>query len=215
MPGTSRRNSHKSGAKRNALRANPAPAAAPAGTNRRSSRVAGEAGPAFPVSQRVTPGLVIPTSEDDVLVYLGKRDRGAWLKLRKQGKHDMADTLWLGKSLKALASRTAEGIIENLPVEAGQTATTDRTIEIWLRSFFNDLVDVHTEKIRHAVTLASSLLGDDVRGDEVIWKSSHDMDIDERTMEVRLLDNFEQAFQFSRFRRVHLHWAVRRQPQER
>ena len=117
----------------------------------------------------------------------------------------------IGKSLKALASRTAEAIIENLPVETGQTATTGRTIEIWLRSFFNDLVDLHTEKIRHAVTLASSLLGDDVRGDEVIWKSSHDMDIDERTMKVRFARQVRASF--SRFRRVHLHWAVRRQPQ--
>jgi hypothetical protein len=132
-----------------------------------------------------------------VLVYLGKRDKGAWLRLRKQGKNDMADTLWLGKSLKALASRTAEAVIETLPVEAGQTATTDRTTEIWLRSFFGDLVDLHTEKIRRAVTLASSLLGDDVRTDDVIWKNSLHMDCDERLMEVRLLDKFEQAFQDS------------------
>ena len=139
MPGSNRRNSTKSGAKRNALRAIAAPAVASAGTSRRSSRVAGEAGPAFPVSQRQGAVVDADASEDDVLVYLGKRDRGAWLKLRKQGKHDMADTLWLGKSLKALASRMAEAIIENLPVEAGQTATTDRTIEIWLRSFFASL----------------------------------------------------------------------------
>jgi hypothetical protein len=139
----------------------------------------------------------VDAGEDDVLVYLGKRDKKEWLRPRKQGKNDMADTLWLGKSLKALASRTAEAIIENLPVEAGQTATTDRTIEIWLRSFFGDLVDLHTEKIRRAVTLASSLLGDDVRTDDVIWKNSPDMDCDERLMKVRLLDKFEQAFQDS------------------
>jgi hypothetical protein len=121
-------------------------------------------------------------SEDDVLVYLGKRDKGAWIKLRKQGKYDMADNLWLVKSLKALASRTAEAVIENLPVEAGQTATTDRTLKYWLVKFFGNLVDLHTEKIRRAVTLTSSLLGDDVRGDDMIWKNSVDMDSDERTM---------------------------------
>ena len=72
MPGPSRRNSHKSGAKRNALRANSAPAVAPAGTNLRSSRVAGEAGPAFPVSQRQGAVVDVDAGEDDVLVYLGK-----------------------------------------------------------------------------------------------------------------------------------------------
>ena len=198
MPGTSRRNSHKSGAKRNALGATSAPAAAPAAgsSNRRSSRVAGEAGPAFPVSQRVTPAIVVPPSEDDVLVYLGKRDKSAWLKLRKQGKHDMADTLWLGKSLKALASRTAEAIIEDLPIEAG-AATTDHTIKDWLTSFFSDLAVLHTEKIRHAVTLASNHVGDDKRGDEVIWSRAVAMDVDERSMKVRLLNKFKQAFQDS------------------
>ena len=198
MPGTSRRNSHRSGAKRNARSAIPAPIPVPAAgsSNRRSSRVAGEAGPDFPVTQRETPAIVVPPSEDDVLVYLGKRDKSSWLKLRKQGKHDMADTLWQGKSLKALASRTAEAIIEDAPIEAG-AATTGHTIKDWLTSFFSDLAVLHTEKIRHAVTLASNHVGDDKRGDEVIWSRAGAMDIDERSMKVRLLDKFEQAFQDS------------------
>jgi hypothetical protein len=115
----------------------------------------------------------------------------------KNIKYEMADTLWLGKSLKALAARTSETTIEDLPVEAGQTAPTDRTIiEYWLVRFFGDLVDLHTDKIRRAVTLATNLLGDNVRGDESIWKDSIE-DRDERTMKVRLLDKFEKAFQDS------------------
>jgi hypothetical protein len=196
MPGSNRRSSAKSGAKRNALRATAAPAVASAEASRRSSRLMGEAGPAFPVSQKQAVVVDANAGEDDVLAYLGKRDKGAWLKLRKQGKYEMADTLWLGKSLKALAARTAEGIIEDLPVEAGQTATTDRTIEYWLVRFFGDHVDLHTDKIRRAVTLASNLLGDDVRGDDSIWKDSIE-DRDERTMKVRLLDKFEKTFQGS------------------
>jgi hypothetical protein len=126
--------------------------------------------------------------EEDVLVYLGKRDKAAWARPRKQGKYEMADTHWQGKSLKALAARTAEAVIEELPV-GGITATTDRTIEFWLRSFFGDLVDLHADKIRRTVVLARNLLGDDVRGDGD--------DADERNMKVRLLDKFEKAFQDS------------------
>jgi hypothetical protein len=108
----------------------------------------------------------------------------------------MADTLWQGKSLKALASRTAEAIIEDLPIEAG-AATTDHTIKDWLTSFFSDLAVLHTEKIRHAVTLASNHVGDDKRGDEVLRSRAVAMDVDERSMKVRLLNKFKQAFQDS------------------
>jgi hypothetical protein len=44
--------------------------------------------------------------EEDVLVYcLGKRDKVAWVRPRKQGKYEMADIHWQGKLLKALAAR--------------------------------------------------------------------------------------------------------------
>jgi hypothetical protein len=132
---------------------------------RRSSRVRGEEGPAaFPVFQKQGSVADLDASEDDALVYLGKRDKTPWLKPRKQGKYEMADAHWQGKSLKALAERTAEAVIEELPF-GGSGSTTDRTIEFWLRSFFGDLVDLHTDKIRRAVTLATNLLGDDVHGD--------------------------------------------------
>jgi hypothetical protein len=55
---------------------------------------------------------------------------------------------------------------------------------------------LHADKIRLAVTLATNLLGDDVRGDASTWMDSVD-DRDERKMEVRLLDKLEKAFQDS------------------
>jgi hypothetical protein len=98
----------------------------------------------------------------------------------------MTDAHWQAKSLKALATRTAESTLEELPF-GGAGSTPDRTIDHWLRGFFGDLVDLHTDKIRLAVTLATNLLGDDVRGGASIWMDSVD-DRDERKMKVRLLD---------------------------
>jgi hypothetical protein len=79
MPDPKARNCSKSGAKRAAnalkLKATPAPAIAPPPAMRRSSRVRGEEGPAFPVSQKQASVADLDASEDDVLVYLGKRAR--------------------------------------------------------------------------------------------------------------------------------------------
>ena len=69
MPDPKGRNRSKSGAKRNALKATQAPAIP---NMRRSSRVRGEEGPAFPVSQKQASVADLDASEDDVLVYLGK-----------------------------------------------------------------------------------------------------------------------------------------------
>ena len=101
-------NRRKSGAKRNALRATAVPAVASARTSRRSSclRLTGEAGPAPPVSQKQGSVVDADAGEEDVLVYcLGKRDKVAWVRPRKQGKYEMVDIHWQGKLLKALAAR--------------------------------------------------------------------------------------------------------------
>jgi hypothetical protein len=68
------RNRSKSGAKRNALKATQAPAIP---NMRRSSRVRGEEGPALPVSQKRAIVVDLDATEDDALVYLGKRDKTA------------------------------------------------------------------------------------------------------------------------------------------